>query len=677
MAIRLSGMASGLDTDAMIQELVSAYSTKKDNYVKKQTKTAWTMDAWKDVNTKVYSFYTNTLSSMRYSSSYTLKKATITNSSVAEVSASTSAVTSTQSLAVKQLAASGYLTGGKITSDDGAKVTSATKLSDLGITEGTIMVGDKEVTLSGDMSLAKLSASLKNDSIAANFDDETGRFFISAKTSGADNEFTVTAGDASGLAALQKLGLFSVTDIDGGETAEMQRYRELAGADYDSTAEVDSRYEEAKWTVDSYRTSIQSKVDSAKSSIEKLEKSNATAQEKLDKLNADDYNWADDYETEEEFIEAKTKLEKTITDSNDKIAEHQAVIDENQPYLDDESLLQAKVDELNEEILSEIESDVSSEVAIAREIVSKVDAGELTNSADSARITAQDSIIKLNGATFTSNTNSFAINGLNINATATTVTTSVDENGNVVEHDNAVVVNTTNDTQAIYDKIVSMFSAYNEMIGYMDGLYNAESAEGYEPLTDEEMESMTEKQIEDWEEKVKDALLRKDSTLGSISSSLKTAILGTSVTIDEVEYSLSSFGIATGSYFTTSAEDRGKFHIDGDKNDASVSGNEDKLMAMISKDPDAAIRFFQTLSTNLYETLSKKMASSSLSSAFTIYNDKQMSSQYSDYKSKVEDWEERIADYEETYAKKFAAMETALSKLQSQSSSLAGLLGSA
>jgi flagellar hook-associated protein 2 len=100
-------------------------------------------------------------------------------------------------------------------------------------------------------------------------------------------------------------------------------------------------------------------------------------------------------------------------------------------------------------------------------------------------------------------------------------------------------------------------------------------------------------------------------------------------------------------------------------------------MAMISKDPDATIQFFQTLSTNLYDTLSKKMASSSLSSAFTIYNDKQMSSQYSDYKSKVEDWEERIKDYEDTYAKKFAAMETALSKMQSQSNSLAGLLGGA
>ena len=38
MAIRISGLTSGLDTDAIVQELVSAYSTKKENIEKKQTK---------------------------------------------------------------------------------------------------------------------------------------------------------------------------------------------------------------------------------------------------------------------------------------------------------------------------------------------------------------------------------------------------------------------------------------------------------------------------------------------------------------------------------------------------------------------------------------------------------------------------------------------------------------
>ena len=51
---------------------------------------------------------------------------------------------------------------------------------------------------------------------------------------------------------------------------------------------------------------------------------------------------------------------------------------------------------------------------------------------------------------------------------------------------------------------------------------------------------------------------------------------------------------------------------------------------------------------------------------FTIYNDKEMSSQYSDYKKKVSEWEEKLKDIEDSYYKKFAKMESALSKLQSQ-----------
>ena len=72
MPIRLSGMNSGLDTEALVRDLVSAYSMKKDKVVKQQKRHQWTMDAWKDVNSKVYSFYTSNLSSMRYSSSLSL-----------------------------------------------------------------------------------------------------------------------------------------------------------------------------------------------------------------------------------------------------------------------------------------------------------------------------------------------------------------------------------------------------------------------------------------------------------------------------------------------------------------------------------------------------------------------------------------------------------------------------
>ena len=60
MAIRITGMYSGLDTESIINELASAQSYKKNKLVKEQTKLSWKQDAWKALNTKIYSFYTNT-----------------------------------------------------------------------------------------------------------------------------------------------------------------------------------------------------------------------------------------------------------------------------------------------------------------------------------------------------------------------------------------------------------------------------------------------------------------------------------------------------------------------------------------------------------------------------------------------------------------------------------------
>ena len=57
MAIRMTGMVSGLDTDSIVKELVSAYSTKKEKYEKEQTKLGWKQEIWKSLNKEVNSFY--------------------------------------------------------------------------------------------------------------------------------------------------------------------------------------------------------------------------------------------------------------------------------------------------------------------------------------------------------------------------------------------------------------------------------------------------------------------------------------------------------------------------------------------------------------------------------------------------------------------------------------------
>ena len=113
MAIRMTGMVSGLDTDSIVKELVSAYSTKKEKYEKEQTKLGWKQEIWKGLNTKVYSLY-NSVGKMRYSSAYSLKKTTASDTTKASVTASSDAVNGTQKLHVLSTAQSGYLTGGKL-----------------------------------------------------------------------------------------------------------------------------------------------------------------------------------------------------------------------------------------------------------------------------------------------------------------------------------------------------------------------------------------------------------------------------------------------------------------------------------------------------------------------------------------------------------------------------------
>ena len=182
---------------------------------------------------------------------------------------------------------------------------------------------------------------------------------------------------------------------------------------------------------------------------------------------------------------------------------------------------------------------------------------------------------------------------------------------------------------------------------------------------------MTDSDVELWEKKIKDSLLRNDSTLGDIMQSMRSAMMST-VQYDGKTYALSSFGIMTSSNFT----EGGLLHIYGDTDDATYAGREDKLKKALEEDPDAVIATLSDVFTNLRKTMADKMSmKANVSSALTFYNDIQMKNDMTEYKSEIEDWEDRLAEMEDAYYKKFTAMETAMSKLQSQQSSLSSLFG--
>lgn len=697
MPIRMSGLQSGLDTETLVSALVSGYTLQKDNMVKAQTKLQWKQDSWKAMNKSIYSFYSGKLSAARLSKTYNAKSASVSDSTKAKVTAGAEAVNGTQTLEIKELASTGYLTGGVVSAKDdkgnSVKADGSTKLSDItGLTSGTITVSaegkNKDITLTEDMTVNQFISQLKDAGLNANFDANNQRFFISSKTSGADHDFSITASDANGLTSLQKMGLFTLNDTETNEYKKWAAYAsdtvaldELKQSVYESKAikyedrakTYADKYDAAKAVVDAIKadntwTTIDDKkaqLASLKSSFDADYSSYAKTDDKgnitydTDKLKED--GKLEEFNARKKEIDALSdtvdkydKAVKDMADSKDYVnidAEGKAVADPAN------AKLKAEVDSENATIKSNSDAAIKAKVDYSVNMLNKIQNGSLTSSKDAARVTGKDATIILNKATYTSNTNNFAINGLTITAEAKT--------------DSEITITTNTDTDAVYDSIKDFFKEYNTLIKSMDEAYNASSSKGYEPLTSDEKEAMTEDEVKEWEKKIKDSLLRKDATLGSASSSMKT-LMAQSFEINGKKYSLATFGIKTQGYFDAADNEKGVYHIDGDKDDDVSSGNDDKLRAAIANDPETVISFFSQLATSVYNDLSKKMASSSVSSAYTLYNDKQMTKEYTSYTSKISDKEDEITKWEDYYYSKFSSMESALAKLNQTQSSLAG-----
>lgn len=360
------------------------------------------------------------------------------------------------------------------------------------------------------------------------------------------------------------------------------------------------------------------------------------------------------YLTADEREAAQKELDETIPAQ--RAANDAVIADENNSYWDikdytgmGDTELRALADKYADEIMN------------AKSVVDN-NFKDIPVSEGATRVDAEDAKITLNDAEFTSSSNVFNINGLTIKATGTTAAGE------------SLTISTDTDTQGLYDKIKDFLTEYNSIINELTSLYNADSAKGYEPLTDDEKSEMSDSEVEKWETKIKDAILRNDSTIGGVMNSMTTAMMS-SYTVNGKSYSLASFGIHTLGYLNAAKNEQYAYHIDGDEDDSNTSGNTDKLLDMITNNPEDVEEFMKQLTSGLYSALDAKMKSTTMSSAYTIYNDKQMTKDYNSYTTQIKNWETKIEDLENRYYKQFSNMEKQLAKMQSSTSSLTSMFG--
>lgn len=279
------------------------------------------------------------------------------------------------------------------------------------------------------------------------------------------------------------------------------------------------------------------------------------------------------------------------------------------------------------------------------------------------KIDGSSAELELNGATFKSDSNTFTING-----------STYQINYMPTNPEETISINTQDDYEGVYDVVKGILKEYNELMNTISKAYNADSAKGYDPLTEEQKEQMSDKEVEEWENKIKDSLLRRDQNLGEVMNAMINSF-AQGFEIDGKTMYLSDFGISTQGYFTAEKNDRYALHIDGDKNDEVSAANADKLKAMISSDPETVSKFFAAFANKMYNDIYSKMGSSSLSSIYKVYNDKELKKEQTDWEKKVSDLESKLKDIEDKYYRKFAAMEKLMGSMNSTQNYMSSFFG--
>lgn len=666
--LRMTGMYSGMDTEAIIQQMLQAKAQKVTNLKNDQKKLEWKQTLWQDLNKRIYKLYTGTLSNMRLTGSYAKKKTTVSDPTKATITASEGAVNGIQTLKINKLAKAGYLTGATVSmkrkgdvpiySDEKVNdsldgVTPADKeqymkefgsektLEDLGVGDGTLTVTANGKTFTVD---AKKEDSIKdfiqkfNDAAAAatggavdiKMEYDKGKITVSGTDADAGFKMSSSAPEGSNKTILQGLGLADASENQTGTfighmiTEKGDIY--LPG-DFKNHSEKDKDYKAKVSDITPDLVGKKLRLTVGTGLTAKVTTVEITADMEIGTLTSK----LSEGGVKASFDEQNQRFFISSTGTGNKNEFKLEGLDENN-RTDDSAL---------------------------------IDLGLLAghkygNGSESTRIEGQDAEIILNGAKFTSDTNTITVNGLSVTASA--------------ETDEEITITTDTDYDGIYDMIKDFITEYNDIMNEMTRLYGANSSRKYTMLSDEEKEAMTEDEVEKWEGTIKDSLLRRDKDLNAVIECMRGAV-NKGYDIGGQTLFLVNFGVGTGSYFETEKGERNALHIFGDSDDDKFSDKENDLKAAIAKNPDQVIELFAAVSKDMYNSLQKTMASTDYRSIYKVYDDKRMKIDYDNYTKKIKEEEKKLNAYEDKWYKKFSAMEVALSKLQSSQNSLASMLG--
>ena len=267
----------------------------------------------------------------------------------------------------------------------------------------------------------------------------------------------------------------------------------------------------------------------------------------------------------------------------------------------------------------------------------------------------QNARIVLNGTIVEKTTNDFTISGIRFNLKE------------VMEKGQEATFRLENDPDAAVETIKKYIELYNETIDLINKKLSEERYRNYPPLTQEQKKEMTEKEIELWEERAKSGLLRSDPLLDRIVRDLRFAVTSVVAGQPAGMKSLADIGITTIDW-----REKGKLHVNEEKLRSAIAKDPEAVMRLFNADGENTSQ--KGVATRLYDILKggiEDITEKAGGGEFQIYDDSILGKQIRDLEDRISSMEEMLLRTEERYWQKFTAMEKAIQYANQQSMWLA------
>ncbi|MFB5085869.1 flagellar filament capping protein FliD [Psychrobacillus sp. PGGUH221] len=679
--MRIGGLASGMDIDQIVGDLMKAQRIPLDKLLQKKTTFEWQRDSYRSINTKLKTFDTYLFDNFSLSSNFNKKTVESSNSNIVSATATGSASSNLSIEGVSQLATAARQIGKTVSTSTGGTATGSTKMSELTGISGDTSISLKAIqadgTLAKEATKIEIKATDTIDQVVKKINDsnagvsalfENGKLSITAKNTGdikGGAEVQVTEGNN----VFTALGMTDSTNLASGGTNAVFQVNGISTERSSNTFMI-SGYNVTLKSTFNVKNTIEGQVAALKKASEQAivdvtnaENAKKTAEDNLPVAQSK-------YDTEYAKLSgnAKNFYDNSVADSaNLKNVLANTSENELTEFVGLSGTTDADID-ANTTLSADTKKLLKSLSVEEREALKNVNSNDFSSLKTTATADNQLAIAKLE---VTRTTNDLAARKTRSDQLTKEYNDAVAQNGATPADTTvaSVQLKSNSDIDSMVNKVKEFVEKYNELISGMNDSLKEKKYRDFPPLTDEQRKDMTETEQKLWDEKAKSGLHRNDSIVSGGLSDMRNAIYGKVGLDDNVIDTLAEMGITTSSIYS----DGGKLVISEDKLKKALTENPDQVVKTLTQSGEKTTSgdtrgIVQRLRDSMKEFTgkieTKAGKASSTDQQYTI------GKSLIDTNDRITNFKRRLEDMEARYWKQFTAMETAINKANSQSSYL-------